>query len=48
MAGDFVRASLEGRRPASTAEDGLAAVAVVQATHLAAAERRWVRIADVQ
>ncbi len=48
MAGDFVRASLENRRPASTAEDGLAAVAVVQAAHLAAAERRWVRIADVQ
>src|SRR5262249_1193831 len=48
MAGDFVRASLEGRRPASTAEDGLAAVAVVQAAHLAAAERRWVRLADVQ
>ncbi|MBV9359234.1 MAG: Gfo/Idh/MocA family oxidoreductase [Chloroflexi bacterium] len=48
MAREFVRASREQRRPAISAQDGLAAVAVVQAAHLAAAERRWVRIDDVR
>jgi predicted dehydrogenase len=44
MAREFVHASLEHRRPFITAEDGLIAVAVVQAAHQAAAERRWVPI----
>jgi len=44
VAREFVRASLEHRQPAITGADGLAAVAVVQAAHLAAAERRWVPI----
>jgi predicted dehydrogenase len=47
MAGEFVRASLARRRPFITAEDGLQAVAVVEAAHRAAAERRWVPISDV-
>jgi len=44
MAREFVRASLEHRPPAITGEDGLFAVAVVQAAHQAAAERRWVPV----
>jgi predicted dehydrogenase len=47
MAREFVRASLEHRRPFITAEDGMTAVAVVQAAHQAAAERRWVPISAV-
>src|SRR5438552_75974 len=47
VAREFVRASLERRQPAITAEDGLAAVAVVEAAHRAAAERRWVPISEV-
>jgi predicted dehydrogenase len=47
MAGEFVRASLEHRRPFITAEDGMMAVAVVEAAHRAAAERRWVPISEV-
>jgi phthalate 4,5-cis-dihydrodiol dehydrogenase len=47
MAREFVRASLEHRRPFIAAEDGMTAVAVVQAAHLAAAERRWVPISAV-
>jgi myo-inositol 2-dehydrogenase/D-chiro-inositol 1-dehydrogenase len=48
MAREFVRASLEHRRPFITAEDGMTAVAVVQAAHQAAAERRWVPISAVR
>jgi len=47
MAREFVRASLERRRAFITAEDGMIAVAVVQAAHKAAAERRWVPISAV-
>ena len=47
VAREFVSASLARRQPAITAEDGLAAVAVVQAAHLAASERRWVPISAV-
>ena len=47
MAREFVRASLEHRPSAITGEDGLIAVAVVQAAHRAAAERRWVPISDL-
>ena len=47
MAREFVRASLEHRRPFITAEDGMIAVAVVEAAHKAAAERRWVPISTV-
>jgi myo-inositol 2-dehydrogenase/D-chiro-inositol 1-dehydrogenase len=47
MAREFVLASLEHRRPSITAEDGLIAVAVVEAAHRAAAERRWVPISEV-
>jgi len=47
MAREFVRASLEHRRPFITAEDGMMAVAVVEAAHKAAAERRWVPITEV-
>jgi myo-inositol 2-dehydrogenase/D-chiro-inositol 1-dehydrogenase len=47
MVREFVRASLERRRPFITAEDGMIAVAVVEAAHRAAAERRWVSISEV-
>jgi predicted dehydrogenase len=47
MTGEFVRASLEHRRPFITAQDGLINVAVVEAAHKAAAERRWVSISEV-
>jgi phthalate 4,5-cis-dihydrodiol dehydrogenase len=47
MAREFVRASLEHRRAFITAEDGMIAVAVVEAAHKAAAERRWVPISAV-
>jgi predicted dehydrogenase len=47
MAREFVRASLEHRRPFITAEDGMINVAVVEAAHRAAAERRWVPISAV-
>jgi phthalate 4,5-cis-dihydrodiol dehydrogenase len=47
MTREFVRASLERRRPFITAEDGMIAVAVVHAAHQAAAERRWVSISEV-
>ena len=47
VAREFVHASLERRQPAITAEDGLAAVAVVEAAHRAAAERRWVPISEL-
>jgi predicted dehydrogenase len=47
MTREFVRASLERRRAFITAEDGLIAVAVVEAAHKAAAERRWVPIGEM-
>jgi predicted dehydrogenase len=47
MVGEFVRASLEHRRPFITAEDGMINVAVVEAAHKAAADRRWVAISEV-
>jgi predicted dehydrogenase len=47
IAREFVAASQQRRRPFITAEDGLSAVAVVEAAHLAAAERRWVPISAV-
>jgi len=47
MAGEFVRASLARRQPFITAEDGMLNVAVVEAAHKAAAERRWVPINEV-
>lgn len=47
MVGEFVRSSIERRRPFITAEDGMINVAVVEAAHRAAADRRWVRISEV-
>jgi len=47
MAREFVHASLEHRRPFISAEDGMIAVAVVEAAHKAAAERCWVPISAV-
>ena len=44
---EFVAAISERRPPRYGAEEALQAVAIVEAAHLAARERRWVRIAEV-
>jgi predicted dehydrogenase len=44
QAREFVAAIREHRAPSVTGADGLAALAVVEAAHHAAAERRWVEI----
>jgi predicted dehydrogenase len=44
QAREFIAAIREYRAPSVTGADGLAALAVVEAAHLAAAERRWVAI----
>jgi predicted dehydrogenase len=44
---EFVAAISERRPPRYGADEALQAVAIVEAAHLAARERRWVRIAEV-
>jgi predicted dehydrogenase len=47
QAREFVAAIREQRPPRYSADEGLQAVAIVEAAHLSAAEHRWVRIDEI-